>query len=221
MADTEDPKREDEQLDRAPDDDDAGDEEEIAAMKKRVQEMEAEAAKLREMQADIDAQNDGLRESKEDIDNRSVFVGNVDYGASPEEIQAHFQTAGAINRVTILLDKFTGHPKGYAYVEFTDPNLVTPALVLNDSQFRGRAIKVVPKRTNLPGMTRGGRGGGGRGGPGGPRGRGGFGGGYGPPPMYGGRGGGGYGGGGGGGYMPRGGGYRGGYRGRARGFNPY
>ncbi|KAK4575342.1 hypothetical protein LTR86_001196 [Recurvomyces mirabilis] len=221
MADTEDSKREDEQLDRAPDDDDAGEEEEIAAMKKRVQEMEAEAAKLREMQADIDAQNDGLRESKEDIDNRSVFVGNVDYGASPEEIQAHFQTAGAINRVTILLDKFTGHPKGYAYVEFTDPNLVTPALVLNDSQFRGRAIKVVPKRTNLPGMTRGGRGGGGRGGPGGPRGRGGFGGGYGPPPMYGGRGGGGYGGGGGGGYMPRGGGYRGGYRGRARGFNPY
>ena len=44
---------------------------------------------------------------------------------------------------------------------------------------------MVPKRTNLPGMTRGGRGG--RGG-GAPRGRGGFGGGYGPP-MYGGRGG--------------------------------
>lgn len=43
----------------------------------------------------------------------------------------------------------------------------------------------MPKRTNLPGMTRGGRGG--RGG-GAPRGRGGFGGGYGPP-MYGGRGG--------------------------------
>jgi polyadenylate-binding protein 2 len=144
MADTDDldTKREDEQLDRAPEDDDAGDEEEIAAMKKRVQEMEAEAAKLREMQASIDAQNDSLRESKEDIDARSVFVGNVDYGASPEEIQAHFQTAGSINRVTILLDKFTGHPKGYAYVEFSEPQLVTQALVLNDSQFRGRAIKV-------------------------------------------------------------------------------
>lgn len=81
-------------------------------MKKRVQEMEAEAAKLREMQASLDSQRDDLRESKEDIDARSVFVGNVDYGASPEEIQAHFQTCGSINRVTILLDKFTGHPKG-------------------------------------------------------------------------------------------------------------
>ena len=86
--------------------------EEITAMKKRVQEMEAEAAKLREMQATLDQQTNDLRENKEDIDARSVFVGNVDYGASPEEIQAHFQTCGSINRVTILLDKFSGHPKG-------------------------------------------------------------------------------------------------------------
>jgi len=86
-------------------------EDEIIAMKKRVQEMEAEAAKLREMQDS--GPNDGaMRESREDIDSRSVFVGNVDYGASPEEIQAHFQSCGSINRVTILLDKFTGHPKG-------------------------------------------------------------------------------------------------------------
>lgn len=81
-------------------------------MKRRVAEMEAEAAKLREMQASLDQQDQDLREDREDIDARSIFVGNVDYGASPEEIQAHFQTCGSINRVTILLDKFTGHPKG-------------------------------------------------------------------------------------------------------------
>jgi len=86
---------------------------EIAAMKRRVAEMEEEAAKLREMQASLDQQSNDLREDKEDIDSRSIFVGNVDYSASPEEIQAHFQSCGAINRVTILLDKFTGHPKGF------------------------------------------------------------------------------------------------------------
>ena len=80
-------------------------------MKRRVAEMEAEAAKLREMQATLDDRSEP-REDKEDIDARSIFVGNVDYGASPEEIQAHFQSCGSINRVTILLDKFTGHPKG-------------------------------------------------------------------------------------------------------------
>ncbi|KAI4146398.1 MAG: hypothetical protein LQ340_005945 [Diploschistes diacapsis] len=87
------------------------DEEEISAMKRRVAEMEAEAAKLREMQASLEHTPD-LREDREDVDARSIFVGNVDYGASPEEIQAHFQSCGSINRVTILLDKFTGHPKG-------------------------------------------------------------------------------------------------------------
>lgn len=86
-------------------------------MKKRVAEMESEAAKLREMQASVDQQTESLREDKEDIDARSIFVGNVDYGASPEEIQAHFQSCGSINRVTILLDKFTGHPKGFVFAQ--------------------------------------------------------------------------------------------------------
>jgi polyadenylate-binding protein 2 len=81
-------------------------------MKRRVQEMEEEAQKLREMQNSIDSDRPDMRENREDVDARSVFVGNVDYGASPEEIQAHFQECGSINRVTILLDKFTGHPKG-------------------------------------------------------------------------------------------------------------
>ncbi|PQE07613.1 hypothetical protein CJF30_00007331 [Rutstroemia sp. NJR-2017a BBW] len=86
----------------------------------------------------------------------------------------------------------------YAYVEFTEPSLVAQALVLNESLFKGRNLKVVPKRTNVPGMQRG------RGGRGG-RARGGY-----------------FGGGRGGGYSPRGG-YRGGYRGTrgGRGFTPY
>lgn len=182
--------------------DEENNDEEISAMKKRVAEMEEEAEKLRVMQANLEQKSETLdkSEDKEDVDSRSIFVGNVDYSASPEEIQNHFQSCGSINRVTILLDKYTGHPKGYAYVEFTEPSLVAQALVLNESTFKGRVIKVTPKRTNIPGMSRG-------------RGRGGFG-----------RGGGrGFYGGGRGGYPPRGGGYRGGYgyRGRGRGFHPY
>ncbi|EGS20105.1 putative poly(A) binding protein [Thermochaetoides thermophila DSM 1495] len=187
--------------------DDANEEEEISAMKRRVAEMEAEAAKLREMQASLDQARADLTEDKEEVDSRSIFVGNVDYSTSPEELQAHFQSCGSINRVTILLDKFTGQPKGYAYVEFAEPSLVAQALVLNDSVFKGRNIKVAPKRTNIPGMSRG---------------RGGFRGGYRGVPR-----GGYYGGPGRGGYhpsyapFPRGG-YRGGYRGRGRGgYAPY
>ncbi|CBQ71145.1 related to poly(a) binding protein II [Sporisorium reilianum SRZ2] len=135
---------------------------EIEAMKQRVAEMEAEAAKLRELQqAAGEAGGAGLHpteEEREEVDSRSIYVGNVDYGATPEEVQQHFQSCGTINRVTILCDKFTGHPKGFAYVEFADPSLVANAMVLNESLFRGRLIKVTAKRTNMPGMAARGRG---------------------------------------------------------------
>lgn len=105
-------------------------------MKKRVEEMEAEAAKLREMQASLDKEQNELREDKEDIDARSIFVGNVDYGASPEKIQAHFQSCGSINRVTILLDKYTGHPKGYVPCR----RRYGGSMVADDGQIRLRRV---------------------------------------------------------------------------------
>ncbi|KAK0529388.1 hypothetical protein OC835_004358 [Tilletia horrida] len=144
----------------------------LAAMKARMAAMEAEADKLREMTAgaaasgsaggdaggkagaggaggDV-AMGDGgaagsqfpSEEEKEEVDSRSVYVGNVDYSATPEDLHSHFSSCGNINRVTILCDKFTGHPKGYAYVEFADASLVTNALLLNESLFKGRLIKV-------------------------------------------------------------------------------
>ncbi|KAG9302493.1 hypothetical protein G9A89_007197 [Geosiphon pyriformis] len=134
------------------------DAEALEAMKQRVKEMEEEAAKLREMQAAVEKEMNltSTEEEKEAIDARSIYVGNVDYSATPEELQAHFQSCGTINRVTILCDKWTGHPKGYAYVEFADPSLVANAMALNDTLLHGRQIKVTSKRTNIPGFNRGG-----------------------------------------------------------------
>ena len=51
-------------------------------------------------------------------DARSIYVGNVDYGATAEELQAHFQGCGTMERVTIMIDKFTGHPKGFVFLFF-------------------------------------------------------------------------------------------------------
>ncbi|KAF8901715.1 hypothetical protein CPB84DRAFT_1824601 [Gymnopilus junonius] len=136
---------------------------EIRLMKQRVEEMEREASKLRELQAAAaeaaqSADENAAMETDEDkahADGRSIYVGNVDYAATPEEIQGHFQACGTINRVTILCDKFTGHPKGYAYVEFSEPEHIDAAVALDNSLFRGRLIKVTAKRTNIPGYGRG------------------------------------------------------------------
>ena len=153
----------------------------MEATRRRLKEIEDEAAKLRKMTAqaekDMGMMTDGSSSGgqvgtdavmtsaqTEAQDARSIYIGNVDYAATPEELHAHFQSCGTINRITILCDKFTGHPKGFAYIEFAEESGVKNAEALNESLFRNRLIKVTPKRTNLPGYSqRGGRGG--RGGP--------------------------------------------------------
>ena len=46
------------------------------------------------------------KERKADL--RSIFLGNIDYSATPEEITEHFHNCGTIERATILRDKQTG-----------------------------------------------------------------------------------------------------------------
>ncbi|MBZ3881320.1 Polyadenylate-binding protein 2 [Sciurus carolinensis] len=140
-------------------------EKELEAIKARVREMEEEAEKLKELQNEVEKQmnmspppgNAGpvimSIEEKMEADARSIYVGNVDYGATAEELEAHFHGCGSVNRVTILCDKFSGHPKGFAYIEFSDKESVRTSLALDESLFRGRQIKVIPKRTNRPGIS--------------------------------------------------------------------
>lgn len=93
--------------------------------------------------------------AQEEIDSRSVYIGNVDYETTATDLQAHFIPFGTINRVTILFDKYTGYPKGYAYLEYEDKESVPKAVEnLNNSEFKNRTISVVAKRTNLPGFKR-------------------------------------------------------------------
>ncbi|KAJ3072813.1 cytoplasmic RNA-binding protein [Podochytrium sp. JEL0797] len=125
--------------------------EEFVAMKARLKQMEVEAAKLKEMQDQVEKDTNAVAATaaatdaaaKEDLDSRSVYVGNVDYSSTPEELQSHFQSCGTINRITILCDKFTGQPKGFAYVEFADAANVQTAVTLNESLFKGRLLKVL------------------------------------------------------------------------------
>ncbi|RMX65744.1 hypothetical protein KXD40_009723 [Peronospora effusa] len=134
---------------------------EIEDMKRRVKEMEEEAAKLSEMQSEVESQmgNSSINHNEINgntsgnaqtlqMEDMSIYIGQVDYGSTPEELQALFQSCGTINRVTILCDKFTGQPKGYAYIEFASHDAVESALLLNDTMFRGRKLKVTPKRMN-------------------------------------------------------------------------
>lgn len=136
-------------------------------------------------------------EQQSEQDSRSIHVAQVDYTVTEDELKQLFEACGPVNRATILKDRFTGQPKGFGYVEFQSADAIANAMILNETEFKGRTLKITPKRTNIPGFNRGGRGGRGRG-RGGPRGgfaggyedaSGGAGGGYGPVRGRGGRGG--------------------------------
>jgi polyadenylate-binding protein 2 len=108
----------------------------------------------------------------------SVHVGNLDTRATEQDLQTIFAGCGTITRITILKDRATGQPRGFAYVEFDSAESAAKSLSKENQSLHGRPIKVTIKRENVPAHMRGGgaggfvapRGGGFRGGRGGPQG---------------------------------------------------
>jgi RNA recognition motif-containing protein len=145
--------------------------------------------------------------------NCRLFVGNLSFQTLEGDLQNHFSAAGTVVNVNLMLDKFTGRSRGFAFVEFGSPEEAQKAAeMFNGQELGGRALTVNiarPREERPPGGGGGFRGSGSAGGF-----RGGGGGGY-----RGDRGGGDRGGGGGGGGWrgDRGGGDRGGDRGGWRG----
>lgn len=133
-----------------------------------------------------------------------IYVGNLPYTATEEDVTDLFAAYGPVERVKIITDRETGRSKGFAFVTLGDQSQLNAAIEALDGQdYQGRALRV---NASEPKEARPGGGGGGYGGE--RRGGGGGGGGY------KGGGGGGYKGGGGGGY--KGGGNKGGGGGGGR-----
>ncbi len=143
-----------------------------------------------------------------------IYVGNLPYTATEEDVTDLFAAYGPVERVKIITDRETGRSKGFAFVTLGDQSQLNASIEALDGQdYQGRALRVnasEPKEARPGGFRSGGGGGGGGGGGygGERRGGGGGGGGY-----KGGGGGGGYKGGGGGGGYKGGGGGGGGYKG--------
>ena len=113
---------------------------------------------------------------------KNIYVGNLDYNVSEQDLRAAFEAYGQVDNVTIMRDRDTGQPRGFAFVEMANDEEAQKAIAgTNGSQLGKRNINVNEARpkTERPGgggFNRGGRPGGGnrggRGGGGGYRGRG-------------------------------------------------
>jgi RNA recognition motif-containing protein len=94
----------------------------------------------------------------------NIFVGNLSYQTTQEELQAAFAQYGAVERVNIVTDRDTGQPRGFAFVEMTEKRDATTAISqLNGAELHGRAMNVNEARPKPAGGSGGFGGGGGRG----------------------------------------------------------
>ncbi|MBZ5724462.1 MAG: RNA-binding protein [Acidobacteriia bacterium] len=102
---------------------------------------------------------------------KNIFVGNLDFAASESSIRSLFEAHGKVDRVSLVTDRDTGRPRGFAFVEMPDAAEADRAIAaLNGTELGGRALNINEARPKGEG-GRGGSGGGGfrREGGGGPR----------------------------------------------------
>ncbi|KAI1465693.1 hinge domain of cleavage stimulation factor subunit 2-domain-containing protein [Daldinia caldariorum] len=74
---------------------------------------------------------------------RVVFVGNIPYGLSEEQITDIFSTAGKVLNFRLVYDRDTGRPKGFGFAEYPDADSAASAVRnLNDYEIMGRKLRV-------------------------------------------------------------------------------
>ncbi len=72
-----------------------------------------------------------------------LYVGNLSYEVGEADLQALFAEAGTVKSVAVIMDKFTGKSKGFAFVEMADEAAMQNAITtLNGREFKGRALTV-------------------------------------------------------------------------------
>ena len=73
----------------------------------------------------------------------SIYVGNISYEVTSEDLNEVFTEYGTVNRVHIPTDRDTGRSRGFAFVEMVSEAEEDKAIeTLNDAQWMGRSLKV-------------------------------------------------------------------------------
>ena len=91
----------------------------------------------------------------------NIYVGNLSYDVTEEELQKSFEVFGHVESAKIVVDMYTGRSKGFVFVEMPNREEANSAIDgMNGQELKGRALRVSKARPRSEGR----RGGGGRGG---------------------------------------------------------
>jgi len=83
--------------------------------------------------------------------NKKLYVGNLDYGVTSDQLTDHFKQAGTVVSAMVITDRATGRSKGFGFVEMTTDEEIKKAIeMFNDQEFQGRKIIVNEARPQEP-----------------------------------------------------------------------
>lgn len=73
----------------------------------------------------------------------NIYVGNLAYAVTEDQLREAFSQYGAVSRVNLIIDRDTGRSKGFAFVEMDDNSEADAAIKgLNDTDLGGRKMRV-------------------------------------------------------------------------------
>jgi len=73
----------------------------------------------------------------------NIYVGNLDYSVTEDDLRQAFSEFGQIDSVNIIKDKYSGQSKGFGFVEMPDNSEADAAMkALNGSEMKSRNLKV-------------------------------------------------------------------------------
>jgi cold-inducible RNA-binding protein len=94
---------------------------------------------------------------------KNIFVGNLSFSTTEDELRQMFEAHGQVDRVSIMTDRDTGRSRGFGFVEMASNEDGDKAITaLNGSQIGGRTLNVNEARPKTERSGGGGGGGGGR-----------------------------------------------------------
>ena len=88
----------------------------------------------------------------------NIFVGNLSYQTTQDDLHAAFAAYGSVERVNVVTDRDTGQPRGFAFVEMTEAGEAQTAITqLNGADLHGRTLNVNEARPKPAGGGSGAR----------------------------------------------------------------
>lgn len=85
---------------------------------------------------------------------KSIYVGNLPWSATEEEIRSLFSPYGSVNSVNLVTDRETGRARGFGFVEMPDDAAVAAIQALEGASLGGRSLRINEAQPRAPRQPR-------------------------------------------------------------------